>query len=321
MGVTLGLVVGWVGVHNVFSVHIGQQVAPILESVAFLLLVFMLIMVPGPLANLSGKLYTSAFLTVQQWDRSRKSILLPGIRQMSELLARKRNLAGALLIKGLLNQSRNFFFWGRMAVVAIALFFFPQIHAVLAHQFSDTFFVVAYSAGLALFTILEQAPNALSGEGDRLTLYLTAPFDFVHMLRAKLLSFLLPVLMVGLAANFLVSWRLGLTIGVAGFTTPAVMVVIMGCTALPVWGSIWDEDLHLAIEGTVQMIMQEEAAITPKRLALLNLSVVLFVMSCLIIWKLPLIIALLVLVIVHGLVAVIMWRLSRAYMYRLVRVG
>lgn len=290
----------------------------LLASVLFLLV---LVVALGPLARLAGKLYVAAFLTVQSWDRSRKTISIPGIRGLSRLLSRYRNLTGALFVKGLLNQSRNMLFWTRIAIVLVALFFYPQVRAVAPYRIPDTLFVVGYAAGLALLSILEQAPNALSGEGNRLTLYLAAPFNLADILRARLMLFLLPVLVEGLAIDLILGWRLGLTISEIGFAAVAIILVIIACTTLSAWGSIWDEDLNLAVEGTVQMILQEEAAITPRRLALLNLSLLLFAALLLVVYELPPILALIVLMLLAGLVLTVMLRLSEAHLRRLVRVG
>ena len=291
--------------------------ARLLVSALFLLVLMVAL---RPLARPAGKLYVAAFLIMQGWDRSRKAISIPGIRGLSQLLSRYRNLTGALFFKGLLNQSRNVMFWGRITIVLVALFLYPQVHnAVAPYRIPDTLFVIGYASGLALLSILEQAPNALSGEGNRLTLYLAAPFNLAGILRARLAVFLLPVLVEGLAIDLVLGWRLGLT--EMGFAALAVILVIVACTALSVWGSIWDEDLSLAVEGTMQMLLQEEAAITPRRLALVNLSLLLFAALLLVIYKLPPIPALIVLMLLDGLGVTMMLRLSEAHVRRLTRRG
>jgi hypothetical protein len=133
--------------------------------------------------------------------------------------------------------------------------------------------------------------------------------------------FLLPVLVEGLAIDLILGWRLGLTISEIGFAAVAIILVIIACTALSVWGSIWDEDLNLAVEGTVQMMLQEEAAITPRRLGLLNLSLLLFAALLLVAYKLPPILALIVLLLFDGLVVTMMLHLSEAHLRRLIRRG
>jgi len=320
VGVILALIVGagaaWTGGGGPCGRPSDGVIFPIILFALFLLIAF------GPLANLTGKLYIAAFLSIQSRDWSRKTIGIPGIRALSRYLARYRNLTGALFVKELLNQSRNVLFWGRMVVLLAALVFFPLLHtAVASYRFSDTIFVVAFASGLALLTILEQAPNAISGEGNHLSLYLAAPFDFAALLRAKLLVFLLPVLSEGLAIDFIVSWRLGLTIGAIGFSAIAVALVIIGCTALPVWGGIWDENLNLAVEGGIQMMMQEEAAITPRRLVLLNLSLLLFAASLLLVWKLPPMLAITALFLLNALILPTTLLVSQRYLRHLLSIG
>lgn len=288
------------------------------ELACLLLFALFLLVTLGPLAEAAGRLYGAAFVTIQSWDRSRKARVIPGIGLLTRLLARQRNLAGALLVKGVLSQSRNVLFWARVIFIIVALAFFPLVRSLLAHyRISDTLFVVGYTSGLAMLSILEQAPNAFSSEGNRLTLYLVAPFSLAEILRAKLMVFLLPVLLEGLTIGLFLSWRLGLTLSSMSFATMAIILVILGCTALPVWGSVWDEDLNLMVEGAMQTLMQEEAAITRKRLALLNLSMVLLAASFLLIWKLPALFALLTLILLDGVVLMTMWYFGRTQLRRL----
>ncbi len=77
---------------------------PVLVS---LLCIIVLVLVAGPFAGLTGKLYEEAFHEMEGRSRSRTVVNLPGVRLLSKLLRRYRNLTGALLVKGLLNQSRN----------------------------------------------------------------------------------------------------------------------------------------------------------------------------------------------------------------------
>src|SRR5207244_8108514 len=113
----------------------------------------------------------------------------------------------------------------------------------------------------------------------------------------------------------------GLSVDTIGFAAVAIILVIIACTALSVWGSIWDADLDLSVEGTLQMMLQEEAAITPRRLGLVNLSLLLFAFSLLLAWKLPPLLALIVLTLLDGLVLTVMLRLSWAHLHRLIREG
>jgi hypothetical protein len=292
---------------------------PVFASILFALL---LLIALGPLARLTGNLYVASFLVTQRWDKSRNAIHLPGVRLLKRLLARQRTFTAAILTKDMLSQSRNFFFWGRIAPIAAALLFFQFFRSILAtHGFSDAVFIVAFASLLALVTSLEPAPNAISGEGNRLTLYLSAPSTIATLLRAKLLTFLLPAMLVGLATDLLIGWSIGLPIGIAVYTTIAVVLAIIPCIALPVLGSTWELNLNLAVEGSVQALLQEEAAITPKRMLLLNLTLVLFALSFLIVWKFPPVLAIIALLSFDIAILAPLLQWSRTYLHQLIRRG
>jgi hypothetical protein len=289
---------------------------------ASLLLALLLLLILGPLARWTGNIYTAAFLVTQGWDRSQRAFYLPGIGLLSGLLARQRTLTGALLVKGLLNQSRNFLFWARLAILVITLAFFQQVHTlVTTHGLSDIFFTIGYASILAFVLTFEQAPNAISGEGNRLSLYLTAPFSSAAIFLAKLATFILPATMAGLATDLFLSWRIGLPLTAIVYNTIAIVLVISGCIAPPVLGSIWEENLNLPVEGTIQIILQEEAAVSPKRLLLVYLSVLLLAVSLLILWKLPPILALATLLSLDITIVAAMLQLSRTYLRQLIRAG
>jgi len=208
----------------------------------------------------------------------------------------------------------------RLATIAVALLFFQLFRSILTtHGFSDAVFVVGYASFLALITSLEPAPNAISSEGNRLTLYLTAPSTRSALLRAKLLTFLLPAVLVGLSTDLLVSWSIGLPIGVVACTAIAVPLAIIPCIALPVLGSTWELNLDLAVEGTVQALLQEEVAITPKRILLLNLTLVLFALLFFIVWKLPPMLAIAVLLFLDIAILALLFQWSRIYLRQLMR--
>lgn len=289
------------------------------ELVSALFVVFLAVCL-GPLARPLGRLYSAAFPTVQGWNRSRKAFTFPCIHALTRLLARRRTLTGALFVKMLLSQSRNFISWGRLAIALLVLAFFPQIHTVTVHVgWSDPLFVAVFAAALALFGVVEQAPGAISGEANRLTLYLVAPLTSANLLCAKLLLFALPVLLQGLAASIFLAWHFALPIGQAGFALSAMALVILGILTLLVWGSTWDEDLNMTIEGAMQTMLHEETAITPRRMWLLNLALISFALMVLVLWKLPPVLAIVSLIGFDIIVLLGMWRVSYIQLKRWVQ--
>jgi len=271
----------------------------------------------GPFANPLGRLYIAAFQTTQSWDRSRKPLTVPGLHVLTSIFTRHRTLTGALWVKSLLSQSRNVFFWLRLVMIVIGVALFPLAHTAIAHYgFSVVPLVSAYAAGLSLLHVIEVAPNAISGEGNRLALYLTAPLALSRILRAKLILFLLPVLSESILIGLLLSWQLALALDQVAFALAAIVSMVLGNVTLLVLGSAWDVDLNLAIEGTLQAILQEEMPISPRKMGLFNLSVLLFALMFLLLWKVPAPLALAGLVVLNALILVGMWKFSQAQLRR-----
>lgn len=284
----IGIGVAWVLccwlVVSTFS-HASALLQPWFISVGCVVL---LVLALGPLAARAGRLYEAGWLVLQKRARSRGALMLPGVRMLVHQLARSRTLTGALFVKSVFSQSRNPLFWARVVIVALVLVFTDVVHTfIAAYHFSDSLFVPAFATATALLVIAEQTPNAISGEGNRLQLYLTAPFTYAVLLRAKLYLYLIPVLCEGLLIDLMLGWRYGLTISALAFTLLLVALAMIGCISIAVLGSVWDENLELAVEGSMQILMQEEAAITPKRLLLFNLSGLFYLLSFWLAWKLP----------------------------------
>ena len=173
------------------------QLTPVLTGVfcVLLLLTFM-----GPLAGILGKLYQQAFYMQEGRSGARAVLMLPGVRLLSAWLSRYRTLTNALLYKGLLNQSRNVFTWGRAAILVICIALFPLLEQVMiSYGFSPVSQVTVYSSIVAIIAVVEYAAYAISSEGARMSHYLLAPFGMATYLCARLVVFLLPVLSIGLA--------------------------------------------------------------------------------------------------------------------------
>ena len=286
------------------------------------LFILSLAIVLGPLTQSAGRLYVAAFSITQSWNRPRNAATLPGIHTLTRLFARRRTLSSALFVKMLLSQSRSFVAWGRIGMVLIVLFLFPQLYTLAAHAgWSNTLFVAIFAAGLALLGIAEQAPNGISGEANRLSLYLTAPFNLSQFLRAKLFVYLLPMLIQGLTVALFLAWRLALTPGQAALSLVIMALLILSALAIFVWGSAWDEDLNLTVEGTMQTILHEETPITPRRILLLNSGLLSFAATLLLLLKLPPLLALPALIVFDATIIVAMWRFGLAQLRNLMQRG
>ncbi|MDQ2715923.1 MAG: hypothetical protein M3Z08_13525 [Chloroflexota bacterium] len=275
------------------------------------------------LAEPAGRLYLAAFHVLEGRPGARTTINIPGVRVASRLFARHRSLTGALFVKGLLNQGRHVLTWLRIIAVVIYLALFPLVQRLaLPYHMPPALLLIGFVASVIVLANIDNAvPYAISSEGNRLALYITAPLTFADFLMARLLVFLEPSLSIGLLATLGWGWWVGLSPLELAPAVLAVLLVVTGVTALFVWGSAWDEDLNQSVEGKMQMLLQEELLVTPRRLLLLGLGLLLLVSMLLLLWKLPLALALPALALLDGVVMMAVWRLSCARLYGLLRRG
>lgn len=312
-------VFSWFAAELILPEHVGSFALP---SLALLLpgMFLLLLLVLLPLAHRSGLLYLSVLLRLQAGTNTSSTLSLPGTRLLTGWLIHSRTMTAALLFKGLLNQSRHLLAWIRLLVLFILLVLFAPISAALGSlHLTPLVLVAGYATLVAALMLLEYAPYALSGEGDRLALYLLIPRGISSFLRARLCSFLLPALLIGLAVTLLLSLWIHLSLLDLGSALLLVLLSLSGYTAFAVLGSALDEDLSLAVEDGIQALIQEELPVTPRRLQLLSLSVALLVMLLLLDWKLPVLLALPVLALLDIAIVGLMWRLSTIYLARLLR--
>ncbi len=284
--------------------------------VLFLLLGVFLVII-GPLSEHLGNLYTAAFRSIQSGGNAKNAFTLPGIHLINSIIARRSSVSRAFFVKSLLNQSRNWFFWLRIILVVVLIALFPLVHLFINRYGVSTILqVVAYASGVVVWHVLEVAPSAISGEANRLTLYLIAPLKLSQIIRAKLVLFILPLLIEGSLITLFLSWQVRLSLGQLWFVLSAVSCVIAASIALPVLGSAWDEDLEVTVEGRVQAILQEEAPVSPKRIGLLNITVMLSIGMMLLLWKMSAIFALASLAGIVVVVLIGMWRFSTVYIQK-----
>jgi hypothetical protein len=284
------------------------QLLPVLVGAICILL---LLLVLGPLATAAGTLYQNAFYTMEGRSARRIALMLPGMRLFSTWLSRYRSLTSALLYKGLLNQSRSPYTWGRAVVLLICVALFPLLQKVmLAFGLSPLVQVAIYASLVAILAIIEYAAYAISSEGARISYYLLAPVSMVAFLRARLASFLLPALSIGLVVCLILSLWQHLSFYDVVLTYVLIALLLTGYTSFIVLGSAFDLDSNQAAEGAMQMLMLEEFPITPRRLQLLGLSLLLLAGIVLIVVKLPVALTIVVLVLLDGVMCMGLGKLS-----------
>ncbi len=264
-------------------------IAPGATSVAAVGLLGLLGLALGPLAHPAGRLYERAVMAGQRRNRGGSVRVLPGMGWFATWLARWRTPTAALLLRGVLNQTRHPLFWLRLVATCVYLALFPLLAGLLAPiQLPPVLLAVGFSAGLVLLTIFDSASSPFGGEGSRLALLLLAPLRPAQLLRAKLVVFLLPFAMQGYGALLVLAWWLGLPPLEVAWAGLLLAPLLASMAMLVVWGSTVDANLNLHIEGGVQALLYEEAPATAPRLALAGLAALLLAAHLWLIWQLPL---------------------------------
>jgi hypothetical protein len=277
--------------------------------------VVLLLIILGPLASATGTLYQRAFYTLEGRSARRAALMLPGMRVFSEWLSRYRTFTGALLYKGLLNQSRSVFTWGRATILVICVALYPLFQKVmLSYGFSLLAQVSVYSSLVAVLSVVEYAAYAISSEGARISYYLLTPFDIATYLRARLVSFLLPVLSISLAVCLVLSCWQRLPFADAAEATLLIALLLTGHTSFIVLGSAFDLDRNQVAEGAMQTLMLEELPATPRRLQLLGVSLLLLAGMALLIIKLPVALAIVALMVLDGMLCIGSGRFSLVHL-------
>ncbi|GCE45758.1 hypothetical protein EI42_02823 [Thermosporothrix hazakensis] len=303
-------------VSGLLFMSIAKLLTPQPEAL-LLLLCCLLALLLGPLAPLIGKLYASVFYQQQASRRHRQAV--PGMRPLLAWLERKNNPESAFLFKALLNQSRNPFTWIRTGIMVLLVALFPLVYPYVQGYASKSVVATLYALAVTLFHVLEPGTCALGGEGNRLTLLLTAPLKPAHLLRARLLVFLLLIVGEGLFIGALLGWWLHLTAQEYASMFTTVCLLLSGCTTLLVCGSAHDADLNQAAETLAERLLQEEGPFTPLRMLLLGSCLGYAFGSGVLLWTLPFWYALPLLSVLTGTLFLLSWRFGLGGLTRLVK--
>lgn len=299
--------------------HVSIALNPGLAT-GMLLVLLLLMLWPG--SGWAGTLYEQTFQAVQSQAQARKVRYLPGVRALMTALERYRTPTAALCTKGILRQSRSFIAWLRIGAIALYLLPFGWARVAVVPQYlSDLQLVVVYVTLLFILTMIDGSASPVGGEGNRLTLYLTAPISGAAFLRAKLIVLLIPMLFGGLLVISVLSWWANLSPPMYISALALAGLIITGSTMLFVYGSTWDADLGMEVEGAIQALVLEEAPITPRRIMIVNLSLVLVALQLFLVWTLSTIVAIVVLTLIDSILLVALRRFGDAQLRRLTLVG
>jgi hypothetical protein len=235
----------------------------------------------GGLAELGGRCYEALALRQRGVDRAPPAWVPPGLAPVLAAVERRRTAATALVWRGLLSQSRNWTFRLRLLTTPLLIAAGAWIaQNVTLPGVNEAELVAIIAITLGLLTIADGASSPVGGEGERIALLLLAPVPAVALLRGKLLALLLAVGLQALAATLSLGALLQLGALALLLVLAQVGVAMVGIAALIVGGSALDSDVSRSVEGALEALIVEEVPMTPVRLGLVGLGVVLAAAQC-----------------------------------------
>lgn len=247
------------------GVELSRLVAPI-----SLLLLAAAALAAGPAAAWLGGLYFDAAVELQ--TGSRGSARRRRLALAERVLALPRNSFGALAYRGFIARARSPFTALRLILfasgVVAAVFLCPS----LIQRLGPAPALAACCLAVVQVTLNEAVVQAVAGEGARLELVLVSPLTISRFLWSRLAVALLPVLAAGMGMLAALGAATGAGLRPAIVAGLAVAAILFGNTAFLALGGSWDLDLGTRPEGAMDILLQEEAPIAPRRLLVFNIS-------------------------------------------------
>jgi hypothetical protein len=266
----------------------------------------------GPLAGWAGRHYMVAFQMLEGYGQSRRAFTFPGLPHLLAVIGRRRSLTAGLIVRSVLEQNRHPLALPRLAVLPVYLLIFAVLRPrLLALGFSEPGAAAATGAVMGGLLLIEYGlAYALSGEGARLAIYLTAPLHSENLLRAKLVAVLPPVMLIGWATLAITGMGTGLSIAEWFLAISTTTLLLVGVTGFVVWAGAGDVDLDALPHGSTELLLQEELPVTPRRLQLLGIGFLVLVAAIYLLWRLPLLQVLALALLLCGFMLWMGWRLG-----------
>ena len=257
--------------------------------VAFILAALLVVGL-GPKAAAIGDLYAVTFEMLENRGRARRAFTIPGMGALVRPLRQARTLTAGLLVRSILEQNRHPLALPRLALLPVYVLLFGLLRPhLLALGFSEASAAAATGAMMGGLLLVEYGfAYALSGEGARLAIYLTAPLRMGNLLRAKLVAVLLPVVLIGWIALAAMVAGMSVTTADLLLALGTTTLFLIGVTGFVVWAGVADVDLNALPHSAAEMLVQEELPVTPRRLQLLGAGFAILAVAIALLWWLPL---------------------------------
>jgi hypothetical protein len=256
--------------------QIGSVSKPLLMSATSTLA---LLFVLWGLAWLSGRIYAPAWSRLQETRLVKPEPAQKPRRQVFHRLSSSwQGTTWAILLKDWRTMGRSPLFpvRGLGLLLSWVLFVVVREHVDTQDPWMAVPVVVAYVLLSLQVTLMELAANAFAGEGNRLSLILTAPLSPGQLVRAKWVTHLAPALLAGAVSAAIISTLASLPPFVLVLTVLLVWLITAANVALLVGGSVVATDLSAGVSGALEEILFEETSVAPvaaARMALTGVSV------------------------------------------------
>ena len=232
-------------------------------------------------AHFWGNLLADAYREAAKLTGGQSRLKLPERYSPAHWLLRWRTPFAALVVRELRSQSRNWLSWGRLIALGVYLTFLPALQRFLQGlDASPEVQIIIPAVLFGLGLVLEYAPYAFSGEGNRFTLWLVTPLNLRTIRNGRLLIYLLPATSGAAVLAGSLAWQMDPTFVEFGAVMAVIILSLLVIQVIYVWGSSWDLDLDLPVEGFIQTLLIEEAPINQKRLLLVAGGLIVFLGIC-----------------------------------------
>jgi hypothetical protein len=253
---------------------------PFLMTVA---LTLALLLILWGLAWFLSRIYAPAWSKLQETRLVKPGLAKGPKRQVSgfvhRILSPWQGATRAILLKDWRTMARSPLFPVRVLGLLLTWAMFSVIKERLAVQnpLAAGPLVVAYVLLCLQATVIEPTANAFAGEGNRLSLILTAPLSSGQLIRAKLVAQLIPALLASAVSTFVVGFLVPLPWPMIGLAALLACFVTATNATLLVGGSVIATDLSIGVSGVLEEILFEETMVSPiaaYRMALAGFSLV-----------------------------------------------
>lgn len=295
--------------------HIQAEADTIVAGIALGLALLATLTITGGRAERIGRLHILAVQALATPSAPRTVRRVPG----TTWLASRPGPAAAMVAKDVLVQSRDPFMILRIVVTVAALPVFAQVRKLdIVSGLPDVQLVACLVAALTIYSLLDSMPSPIGAEGERLSLWWTAPVTLHDLLIAKLAVYGPPLLLQGAVMVTVIGGWTGMTSPELAATLTLAILMIAGPVTFLTWTSALDLRLDIQLESGMPTTLHEHVPHTPKRLLLFNGAPLIAALMTVVVLRMPFPVAALFLASIDGAIAFGCWAVALHSLRRII---